>query len=279
MEPHPVRWLTVVGSLLLAAVGSGADSGDKIPESVVGATERIVDSVGLVRSAGGNGTGWIARADTVVTNLHVARAGTGDIYVEFPDGALIECFTAVARREMDLAVLRCDTGGRPTIQIDASIPAPGTPVAAVGYPGGRGPSVTFGSITAERRQVRGISTVGFTADIAPGSSGSPVIDGDGGVRAVATFGGGHGVASGELRPLLDRAERLPSTKDGAEWRLRIRRSATVAVVGLPLLFLLARRKGREHPGRSALRWTVALVLIGLGLTQVQFMVSGPAHFI
>lgn len=279
---RPVRGLlhaaTVALVVLVLTGGAGADR--LAAEEVPGATiDRVVGAVGLVRSAGVFGSGWVARPDTVITNLHVAKAGSGDVYMDFSDGERIECYTAVADRAMDLAVLRCETGERNRLGVDRAIPPADEPVAVVGYPGGEGPTTTKGVITGDRREVRGIETVGFTAAIAPGSSGSPVFDSRGRVRAVATFGGGLGVPIEALVPLLDAAEGYPATKAGAEWRLRIRRSlVTVFVVG-PVVWFLARRRGRNAPGRTAARWTLGAVAATLLLTQAQFAMSGPAHFL
>lgn len=274
-----VRWLFV--SIVFAAfgvlgVGAPRASTEPVPRGVV---EDAVGSVGLVRSAGGNGTGWVARDATVITNLHVAKGGTGDIYMDFSDGERVECYTAIAERDVDLAVLRCSTAGRDALEIDPAIPVTGEPVAVVGYPGGEGPTATDGVITGDRREVRGIDTVGFTAAIAPGSSGSPVFDSGGAVRAVATFGGGLGVPIEELVPLLDAAEGYPVTKEGAEWRLRMRRSVLAVAVVLPVAWFFSRRRSHNHPVRQALRWSVAGVVVTLALTQAQFALSGPAHFL
>ncbi len=258
---------------------SGDPSGAGRARVVDEVTTTATDSVGLIRSAGRNGSGWIAGEDTVVTNLHVAVAGTGDIYVDYSDGERMECYTAVARREMDLAVLRCDTGDRDALPLRSTVPPGGTPVAVIGYPGSRGPITSHGVLTGVRTEVRRTPTVGFTAEIAPGSSGSPVIDPAGNVVAVATFSGGMGVPTAELLPLLDAANRFPSTKAGAEWQLRVRRASVVAVPVLALGFVRARRRGRDHPVRVALGWMVAGILAALALTQVQFMVNGPAHLI
>lgn len=237
------------------------------------------DSVGLIRSAGRNGSGWIAGEDTVVTNLHVAVAGTGDIYVDYSDGERIECYTAVGSRDMDLAVLRCDTGDRDPLPLRTSVPPGDTPVAVIGYPGSTGPLTTHGVLTGVRTVVRGTPTVGFTAEVAPGSSGSPVVDPAGQVVAVATFSGGMGVPTAELLPLLDAANRFPPNKAGAEWQLRLRRASLVAVPVLAVGFVRARRRGRDHPVRVALGWMIGGVLVALALTQVQFMINGPAHLI
>lgn len=258
---------------LLGVPGAGAA---EVPEPVV---ERVVDAAGLVRSAGALGSGWVAGPDTVVTNLHVAKAGSGDIYVDFSDGERIECYTAVANRDMDLAVLRCETGRRPSLRLDTTVPAASEEVAVVGYPGGEGPVTTHGVITGDRREVRGIDTVGFTAGIAPGSSGSPVFDSDGSVLAVATFGGGLGVPAAELVPLLETAAGYPASKAGAEWRLRARRSIAMVVLVAPLSWFLARRYGRNRPVAAAAKWTTLAVLGVLVATQAQFAMSGPAHFI
>lgn len=257
-------------------VARGTDGADEVPASVL---DRAVGAVGLVRSAGGFGSGWVARNDTVITNLHVAKGGSGDIYMDFSDGERIECYTAVADRDMDLAVLRCETGDRSGLGIDPEIPPADEQVAVVGYPGGEGPTTTTGVITGARREVRGIDTVGFTAAIAPGSSGSPVFDSGGRVRAVATFGGGLGVPIRALVPLLDAAEGYPATKAGAEWRLRIRRSLVTLLVVGPVAWFLARRNGRNGPVGVALRWSAAGVVATLLLTQAQFAMSGPAHFL
>lgn len=263
-----------------AATQVGIDGIDQPPDGAQSElAETVTRSVGLVRSAGGTGSGWIVGPDTVITNLHVARAGSGDIYVDLSDGERVECWTAVGDRDMDLAVLRCDTAGRPALPIDEAVPAAGTSVVVTGYPGGRGPLTTMGEITGERRVVRDIPTIGFTAAIEPGSSGSPVVDDQGAVRAVATFGGGLGVPIAELVPLVEVAEGYPTTKAAAEWQLRLRRSG---MVGLPVLLiglLVARRRGRPRPARSALGWTTVALIVTLGLTQVQFAFSGPAHFL
>lgn len=241
-------------------------------------TERVTASVGLVRSAGGVGSGWVAAPGTVVTNEHVARAGSGDIYIDYSDGQRVECYTVAANREMDMAVLKCETGTRVPLAL-AGVPAAGTAAAAVGYPGGIGPVTTTGEFTGEREEIRRTDVIRFTAKIEPGSSGSPVVTPDGRVAAVATYGGGWGGVSEELVPLLEVADNYPPTKEGAEWRLRLRRSAMALAVALPLAAFVARRRGKLHPLRYTVGWGITAVVVALAVTQAQFMMSGPAHFV
>lgn len=271
--------LLLVGFLGAAVPPTGA--GDVSEPAPVPATtiERVVASVGMVRSAGVFGSGWIAAPDTVVTNLHVARAGSGDVYFDFSDGERVECYSAVADRDMDLAILRCPTGDRRPLRLDTTLPPAGTAVAVTGYPEGVGPTTTTGLIRADRPVARGITTLGFTAVIKPGSSGSPVFDRAGRVRAVATFSGGLGVPIGELLPLLARARSYPATKAAAEWRIRIIRSLLVAPPTLLIAWFFARRYGRNNPWRVALLWMVLLILVTLAITQIVFAAHGPASFI
>lgn len=250
---------------------------DPVPGAGVAAA--VVPSVGLVRSAGGFGSGWVVGEGSVVTNFHVAKGGSGDIYVEWSDGELVECWTAVAHREKDLAVLKCDTGDRPPLRLARAVPTAGTEVVVVGYPRGEGPTTTTGVLTGERPIIRGVTSIGFTAGIQPGSSGSPVVDDRVRVVGVATWGGGHGVPAEDLEPLVATARRVPVDKARAEWGLRLRRSAVVAPVVAALSWFVARRRGRDRPGRVAARWTVGATVVVLALTQAQFALDGPTSFI
>lgn len=262
-----------------APVGARLSTAEPVaPTFPAEVTADVTSSVGLVRSAGGFGSGWVAGDGTVVTNEHVARTRTGDIYVDYSDGERVECYTAVSDRAMDLAVLKCPTGSRPVLELTGP-PAPGTAAAAIGYPGGKGPVTTTGVITGDREDIRGIDAMGFTAAIEPGSSGSPVVDPSGRVVTVATFGGGWGVPADAVAPLLEIAEGYPATKSGAEWQLRLRRSLIALFVALPLAGLVARRTGRVHSVRFTIAWSVTAVGVALAVTQVQFMTQGPAHFV
>ncbi len=249
---------------------------EPVPESV---TEHVTRSVGLVRSAGVIGSGWVAGEDTVVTNLHVARAGTTDIYIDFSDGERVECYTVVADRDMDLAVLKCPSGDRPVVPVAPPGITAGSAVATIGYPGGVGPTVTRGELLPHRDVVRGITTLAYTAATQPGSSGSPVVDAAGRAVGVVTFSGGRGVPIAELVPLLERADGLPATKQGAENRLRLRRSLMALVVVFPVALFVRYRWSRDPVLLGAVRWAIGGAVVALALTQVQFMAAGPTLFL
>lgn len=263
--------------LAVAPAGAAAAQDPAVPP-VPDVAARTTASVGKVFSAGGTGSGWVAGRGSVVTNHHVARGGSGDIFVRYSDGELVECYTAAGIRELDVAVLRCPTGRREPLPLRRDVAPAGTAVTVVGYPRGVGPTVTTGEVTGERRRVGDIRTIGFTAAIQPGSSGSPVVGPDGHVVGVATFGGGYGVPSTDVEPLVERAAGLPATKAGAEWRLRLRRVALVAPLVLGLAFFLRRRYGKDRPLRGAVWWAVGASVLVLALTQGQFMLVGPTSY-
>lgn len=271
----------VAAAVLLCLATGGVAAREPAADEPVG-TEVLDDtvaSVGLVRSAGQFGSGWVAGPDSVVTNFHVARGGTGDIYVDFSDGERRECWTATADREMDLAVLKCDTGRRRPLPLRVDVPGPGTPVAVVGYPGGRGPTVTTGVLLPERQQIQGIDVIIVTASVTGGSSGSPAVGPDGAVMGVITFRQGRAVPAAYLAPLLDVADRLPVSKAAAEWQLRFRRCAVVAPLVFAVAWFLGRRWSRPSPVAGAFGWAVGAALVVLALTQVQLAIDGPVSFI
>jgi hypothetical protein len=240
--------------------------------------QRVVGSIGMVHSAGVIGSSWIAGPDTLVTNLHVARASTQDLFVRFSDGELVECYTAAAGDDIDLAAIKCETGDRAALTVRPERPDVGTPVLVAGYPEGVGPTVTRGEV-APGREVRGVDAIAFTAGIEPGSSGSPVVNEAGDVVAVATWLGGYGPSSSDIEAIISEAEGLPSTKAGAEWRLRGIRSA--AFVALFLVVHLIRRWRRDERPRVAglLKVVVAGAAVAFVLSQLQFMAAGPTtHF-
>lgn len=267
---------------LVAGAGAGVagashpQSGDGVGPDVVSAT---IASAGMVRSAGRTGSGWVAGTDSVVTNFHVARGGSGDIFVDFADGERRECWTATADRDMDLAVLKCETGERRPIPLRVDVPQPGTPVVVVGYPGGNGPRVTTGVLRPERQRIHAIDVIVVTAEVAAGSSGSPVVGSDGSAIGVVTFTRGRAVPAADLAPLLEVADGLPVSKAGAEWRLRLRRVAVVAPVVFLLAWFLRHRYSRTSPALGALGWAGGAAVVVLVLTQVQLALEGPVSFI
>ena len=217
--------------------------------------QEAVDRVSAVAgpSVVGVGNGWVRGSGIVVadgkvlTNAHNLR-GDG-CTVTFGDGRSASARVAGADIDGDIAVLDVDTAGAGEIawaDADAA-PKVGTPVFAIGNPGGRELRVTFGLVSGSAREFRGprgrriSGSIEHTAPLRPGSSGGPVLDRDGKLLGVNTNRLGDGFylaipADGALRrrvEALGRGESAARPRIGiaiapAEVARRMRRA-----VGLP----------------------------------------------
>jgi S1-C subfamily serine protease len=143
---------------------------------------------------GGAGTGFVITSDGfVVTNNHVADSSR--IEVAFTNGEVESAEVVGTDPSTDLAVLKVDRSGLPTIELGDSDGAQvGDEVVAIGnalaLEGGL--SVTRGIISGTNRTVDtnvGASLVGMLqtdAAINPGNSGGPLLDASGRVIGINT---------------------------------------------------------------------------------------------
>jgi S1-C subfamily serine protease len=144
---------------------------------------------------GGAGTGFVITDDGyVVTNNHVAE-GANKIEVAFTNGDTKAAKIVGTDPSTDLAVLKVDGAGLPSVQLgDSDAAQVGDEVVAIGnalaLEGGL--SVTRGIISGTNRTVdtnTGASLVGMLqtdAAINPGNSGGPLLDADGKVLGINT---------------------------------------------------------------------------------------------
>jgi serine protease Do len=98
----------------------------------------------------------------------------------------------------DLAVVDVDTGATPPLAWSAASPTIGTAVFAAAAASSAGTRVTFGFVSSVERAFRGpggrsiAGSLEHTAPLAPGSSGSAVLDADGRLLALNTNRVGEG---------------------------------------------------------------------------------------
>jgi serine protease Do len=162
---------------------------------------RIADVVGSsvvgIGQRWGVGSGVVIADSRVLTNAHNVR---GDrTTVTFHDGRTAEGQVRGYDIDGDLAVVEVDTTGAPSIEW-ATDPTPGlgSPVFALANPGGRGLRVTLGYVSGVDRSFRGprgrriTGSLEHTAPLLPGSSGGPIVDGDGRLLGVNTNRLGEG---------------------------------------------------------------------------------------
>ncbi len=158
------------------------------------------------------GSGVVIAEGRVLTNAHNLR-GPG-VTVRFADGRTARGTATGVDWDGDLAVVEVDTSGAPALAWASSGATIGSAVfAAAATPAG-GARVSFGFVSSVERAFRGpggrriSGSVEHTAPLAPGSSGSPLLDADGALIALNTNRVGEGFylalpADASLRARVD----------------------------------------------------------------------------
>jgi serine protease Do len=137
----------------------------------------------------------------IVTNQHVL-AHRGEVRAELEDGAIVPAKLVAGDPELDLALLEIEIQGvKPAKIADSRSLSIGDLVFAIGHPWGQRRTVTVGVVSALGKvQTRGwrheIDVIRSDASLAPGNSGGPLVNADGGVVGINTLiiGGDQGIA-------------------------------------------------------------------------------------
>lgn len=137
----------------------------------------------------------------IMTNAHVVE-GARRIQVALPLAAgdsgqvpvgkrhILEAHLVGQHQETDLALLKIDETGLPTLPLVSQRPRVGQLVFAIGSPEGLQNSVTMGVISALARQAdpsKPLTYIQTDAPINPGNSGGPLVDMNGSVLGINTF--------------------------------------------------------------------------------------------
>jgi serine protease Do len=144
------------------------------------------------------GSGVVVGAGRVLTNAHNLRGE--EVTITFADGRRETGRVAGADPDLDLAAVEVDTGDVAAVAWDpeAERPSVGTAVFALANPGGRGLRVTPGFVSSANRRFRGprgrriAGAIEHTAPLPRGSSGGPLVNGEGrllGLNAIRQEGG------------------------------------------------------------------------------------------
>lgn len=162
---------------------------DELGHAVMAAGEKA--GAAVVRVGGGwrAGSGVVIGDGLVLTNAHNVRGD--ETVVVFTDGRRAEASLKGIDVDGDLAVLAADTAGAPPLEWSAGGAHIGLPVFAI-TAAESGVRVTFGFVSSVARAFRGprgrriSGSLEHTAPLAPGSSGSPLVDADGRLVALNT---------------------------------------------------------------------------------------------
>ncbi|HZO60971.1 MAG TPA: trypsin-like peptidase domain-containing protein [Solirubrobacterales bacterium] len=235
-------------------------------QAIAHAVERVGPAVVGFGRGWGRGSGVVVAPGRVLTTAHNLRGE--DVTVNLHGGRRETGRVAGIDADLDLAAVAVDTGDIEPVEWDPALAGPGigTPVVALGDPGGRGLRATPGFVSAEGRHIRGprgrtiAGCIEHTAPLPRGSGGGPLVDLEGrllGLNAVR-LDGGLIVALPAGPRLAERAEKLWSGESVRPVRLgvaiapsrvaqRMRRS-----VGLPHIDgLLVRSVADGSPAAAA----------------------------
>jgi S1-C subfamily serine protease len=176
------------------------------PDDVKAVAERIGPSIVRLSNVdrgeeAGHGSGFFVADGVIATNHHVIDAVDGDLRAVLRDGKKLTVLGSLADDEVhDLALVRVEGSGQPVLPLAPSDEIHvGERVIAVGSPLGFDQTVSIGIVSALRDDypeewkkhdptLKGRGKAGplvqHTASIAPGSSGSPLVDDQGRVVGV-----------------------------------------------------------------------------------------------
>lgn len=156
------------------------------------AAEKATDAKKEVRQRSrvlvGSGTGFVIQPGYILSNRHVAQAGTS-FGILLPAAANVEHSASVVAvaDDLDLALFRCEPLGAPAVKLNGDSPRRGSEVMVLGFPFS---DLLGNSLKAVRGNVYGFEdevkkqTVMYEATTNPGNSGGPVCDNTGRVIAI-----------------------------------------------------------------------------------------------
>jgi serine protease Do len=172
----------------------------------VSVLSELSDAVAAVAAAAGpsivaigsrpRGSGVVIAQGRVLTNAHNLRGES--VTVRFIDGRVERGTVAGADWDGDLAVIDVETGDAPAVGWSEAGATIGTAVFAAAATTTGSTRVTFGFVSSVARAFQGPGgrpiggSLEHTAPLAPGSSGSAVLDADGALLAINTNRVGEG---------------------------------------------------------------------------------------
>jgi serine protease Do len=172
------------GRVIQSDVGAVApQSGERVYAAAADSTFVLEMSTSAGKAVG-TAMGFLVADHLVLTNAHVANAGT----ISVRTGSLqVTCVTKRVDPLNDLALCEMAAKSSSTpIKLAATDPSPGATVYALGNPRGLEKTISQGLFTGVR-EADGRRVAQISAAISPGSSGGPILNSSGELVGVAVF--------------------------------------------------------------------------------------------
>ncbi|HSN91277.1 MAG TPA: trypsin-like peptidase domain-containing protein, partial [Anaeromyxobacteraceae bacterium] len=187
-------------------------------------------AMAVVSCPGRLGSGFFATPDRVLTNAHVTCGPDATLEVKLADGRALVGRVLHADDWLDFAVVEVP-GAKVAAPLglgDSTALEAGDPVVLVGSPLGLDATVHEGKVSHAARNLHGVAHVQVNADVNPGNSGGPLLDGRGRAVGVVTLRARDGTGVGFALPVEYAREALGAPE--GEPAARARWAATVARV-------------------------------------------------
>ena len=188
---HPVRLITGLMAVVFVLLAASLITAHEPSKKKIAPLKRAVVIVTTYDDHGKpllQGSGFFIMPDCIVTNLHVIR-NAAEIRIETFAGKTFTVQTIIdTDASSDLALLRID-GPRAdaVLQVASGTPIEGEPIILVSNPQGSHWKVTHGRVGRTWQFESSGKRMQITADIFPGSSGSPVLNHQGQVVGIAVM--------------------------------------------------------------------------------------------
>ena len=180
-------------AIALAGVAAAASSlplrAELKPEDLYSAVSPSMVTLEVENVAGKHfvGSAFLAVGDGLaVTAWHLVHDARR-VEARFSDNQRVKVLGLVDRNEkLDLALVKLEAGGRPTVKLGSATPRIGSRIYVVGSPRGFDFSLSEGLI-GQIRELDGVRYYQVSCPISPGDSGGPVLNGRGEAIGVVSW--------------------------------------------------------------------------------------------